>query len=37
VQLLWINLVTEGALTVNLVMDLPEGDEMRRPPISRDD
>ena len=37
VQLLWINLVTEGTLTVNLVMDLPEGDEMRRPPVSRDD
>lgn len=38
VQILWINLVTEGALTVNLVMDRAEGDEMLRarfPPMSR--
>jgi Ca2+-transporting ATPase len=34
VQILWNNLVTEGVITVNLVMDPPEGDEMRRPPIS---
>lgn len=33
VQILWNNLVTEGVLTVNLVMDPPEGDEMSRPPI----
>ncbi len=33
VQILWINLVTEGTLTVNLVMEGPEGDEMRRKPI----
>jgi Ca2+-transporting ATPase len=33
VQILWINLVTEGALTVNLIMDPPEGNEMKRPPI----
>ncbi len=33
VQILWINLVTEGALTVNLVLEPAEGDEMRRPPI----
>ncbi len=33
VQILWINLVTEGALTVNLVLERAEGDEMhRRPP-----
>ncbi len=37
VQILWINLVTESTLTVNLVMDPPDGDEMRRPPISRND
>jgi magnesium-transporting ATPase (P-type) len=37
VQILWINIVTEGTLTVNLVMDPPEGDEMRRPPVPRDD
>ena len=33
VQILWINIVTEGVLTVNLVMELAEGDEMLRPPI----
>ncbi|HEU4430567.1 MAG TPA: HAD-IC family P-type ATPase [Myxococcota bacterium] len=34
VQILWNNLVTEGLITVNLVMEPPEGDEMRRRPIS---
>lgn len=33
VQILWINLVTEGTLTVNLIMEPPEGNEMRRPPV----
>jgi len=33
VQILWVNIVTEGVLTVNLVLEGPEGDEMRRPPI----
>ncbi len=33
VQILWINVVTEGFLTVNLVLDPPDGDEMRRPPV----
>jgi Ca2+-transporting ATPase len=33
VQILWINLVTEGTLTLNLVMEGAEGDEMRRKPI----
>ncbi|BAL95532.1 cation-translocating P-type ATPase [Rubrivivax gelatinosus] len=37
VQILWINIVTEGTLTVNLVMDPPDGDEMRRPPTPRDE
>ena len=37
VQILWINIVTEGTLTVNLVMDPPDGDEMRRAPTPRDD
>jgi magnesium-transporting ATPase (P-type) len=37
VQILWINIVTEGTLTINLVMDPPEGNEMRRPPVPRDD
>jgi Ca2+-transporting ATPase len=37
VQILWINLVTEGTVTVNLVMDPPEGEEMRRQPVARDD
>jgi magnesium-transporting ATPase (P-type) len=32
VQILWINIVTEGTVTVNLVMDPPDGDEMRRRP-----
>ena len=34
VQILWINLVTEGLITVNLIMEPAEGDEMRQPPIS---
>ena len=33
VQILWINLVTEGTLTLNLVMEGAEGDEMRRKPV----
>ena len=33
VQILWNNLVTEGVITVNLIMEPPDGDEMRRPPI----
>jgi len=37
VQILWINIVTEGTLTLNLVMDPPDGDEMRRAPVPRDD
>jgi len=34
VQILWNNLVTEGLITVNLIMEPPEGDEMRRRPVS---
>ena len=37
VQILWINVVTESTVTVNLVMDPPDGDEMRRRPVARDD
>ena len=37
VQILWINIVTEGTLTVNLVMDPPGGEEMKRKPVPRDD
>jgi Ca2+-transporting ATPase len=37
VQILWINIVTEGTVTVNLVMDPPDGNEMRRAPVPRDD
>jgi Ca2+-transporting ATPase len=37
VQILWINIVTEGTLTLNLVMEPPGGDEMKRPPVARDD
>lgn len=32
VQILWINLVTEGVVTVNLIMERAEGDEMARRP-----
>jgi Ca2+-transporting ATPase len=34
VQILWNNLITEGAITVNLIMQPAEGDEMKQPPIS---
>ena len=37
VQILWNNLVTEGVITVNLVMEPPEGDEMQRPPVAVDE
>jgi P-type Ca2+ transporter type 2C len=33
VQILWNNLVTEGVIVVNLIMEPAEGDEMRRRPI----
>ena len=33
VQILWNNVVTEGTVTVNLVLDPREGDEMTRPPV----
>ncbi len=33
VQILWINIITEGTVTVNLIMEPPEGDEMRRRPV----
>ncbi|WP_373986972.1 cation-translocating P-type ATPase [Duganella sp. BuS-21] len=35
VQILWINVVTESTLTVNLVMDPPDGEEMHRAPVLR--
>lgn len=35
VQILWHNVVTEGAVTFNLSLEPPEGDEMASPPISR--
>jgi Ca2+-transporting ATPase len=37
VQILWINIVTEGTVTVNLVMDPADGDEMQRAPVPRND
>jgi Ca2+-transporting ATPase len=37
VQILWNNLVTEGVITVNLAMEPPEGNELSRRPISRDE
>jgi Ca2+-transporting ATPase len=33
VQILWNNLVTEGLITVNLIMEPAEGDEMKRRPV----
>ncbi|MBL8694270.1 MAG: HAD-IC family P-type ATPase [Planctomycetes bacterium] len=33
VQILWINLVTEGTVTVNLIMEPAEGDEMQQKPV----
>ena len=35
VQILWHNVVTEGAVTFNLSLEPPEGDEMRSAPIPR--
>jgi magnesium-transporting ATPase (P-type) len=37
VQILWNNLVTEGVITVNLIMEPAEGDEMRRRPTPSDE
>jgi magnesium-transporting ATPase (P-type) len=37
VQILFNNLVTEGLVTVNLVMEGAEGDEMQRPPLPTDE
>ncbi len=37
VQILWINVVIEGTVTINLVLDPLEGDEMHRPPVRKDD
>ena len=37
VQILWINIVTEGTVTVNLVMDPADGEEMKRAPVPRND
>jgi Ca2+-transporting ATPase len=37
VQILWNNLITEGVITVNLVMDPAEGDEMQRPPTTTEE
>jgi calcium-translocating P-type ATPase len=36
VQILWNNLITEGLITVNLVLEPAEGTEMSEPPIPRD-
>ncbi len=37
VMILWNNLVTEGVITINLIMEPAEGDEMARPPIATDE
>lgn len=36
VQILWINLITDGVLSLPLILEPSEGDEMKHPPISRD-
>jgi magnesium-transporting ATPase (P-type) len=33
VQILWINLVTEGLVTINLILEPGEGNEMNRKPV----
>ncbi len=37
VQILWNNLVTEGIITLNLIMEPLEGNEMKRAPIPSDE
>lgn len=37
VQVLWINVVTEGTVTINLVLDPPDGTEMDSPPLRKTD
>lgn len=37
VQILWINLITDGVLAIPMVLEPSEGDEMKYPPISRDE
>lgn len=37
VQILWINLITDGALSLPMVLEPGEGDEMQYPPISREE
>lgn len=37
VQILWINLITDGVLSLPMVLELSEGDEMKHPPISRNE
>jgi magnesium-transporting ATPase (P-type) len=37
VQILWINIVTEGTVTVNLVMDPPGGRRTPAPPIPKNE
>jgi calcium-translocating P-type ATPase len=37
VQILWINVVTEGTVTINLILDPLEGDEMISSPVKSDE
>lgn len=37
VQILWINLVTDGVLTLTLIMEPEEGDEMKHRPIPKNE
>lgn len=36
-HILWINVVTEGTVTINLILDPLFGDEMQCPPVKRQD
>lgn len=37
VQILWINLITDGVLALPIVLEPSEGEEMKSPPSSRDE
>jgi Ca2+-transporting ATPase len=37
VQILWINLITDGVLSFPLILEPSEGDEMKYSPVSRDE
>lgn len=37
IQILWINIMTDGTVTINLILEPLEGGEMQRPPVPRYD